>query len=80
MDDLGAWSIRVVTNRSSARISIPTFYAPSDDAFMAPATNLVDEQHPALYRGYHFQEYQDAYWGHPLEGKTALDRFKINEQ
>eukprot|EP00253_Pinus_taeda_P032536 PITA_32536 len=34
---------RAVTNASAARISIPTFYGPSEDAFIAPATSLVDE-------------------------------------
>lgn len=70
---------RAVTNRSTARISVPTFYAPSNDAFIAPATSMVDEQQPALYRGYHFEEYLGAAWGQVLNGKSLLDRFKINE-
>eukprot|EP00253_Pinus_taeda_P008671 PITA_08671 len=38
---------RAVTNASAARISIPTFYGLSEDAFIVPAASLVDEQHPA---------------------------------
>ena len=68
---------RAVTNISTARISIPTFYFPGDDAFIAPATSMVDEQQPALYRGYHFEEFWEAFWSQRLKGKTVLDRFKI---
>lgn len=34
---------RAVTNASVARISIPTFYGPSEDACIASAASLVDE-------------------------------------
>ena len=39
-----------------SRISIPTFFRPVVDTFISPATSMVDEQHPALYRGYKFEE------------------------
>eukprot|EP00253_Pinus_taeda_P014347 PITA_14347 len=68
---------RVVTNMQSARISIPTFYSPSDDAFIAPAISMVNEQQPALYRGYKFEEYVATFWNHELKGKSLLDRFMI---
>ena len=68
---------RAVTNRDSACILIPTFYGPSDDAFIAPATSMVDEQQPNMYRGYHFEEFWEAFWSKGLKGKTVLDRFKI---
>ena len=69
---------RAVTNASTARISIPTFYGPSDDAFIAPAASLVDEQHPALYRGYKFGEFKKVFWSKELKSKTVLDHFKIH--
>ncbi|XP_057836530.2 protein DMR6-LIKE OXYGENASE 1 [Cryptomeria japonica] len=68
---------RAVTNTSTARISIPTFYGPSFDAFIAPAASMVIEEHPALYRGYKFEEYMAAFWSQGLKGKSILDRFKI---
>ena len=40
---------RAVTNRASGYILIPTFYGPSDDAFIAPATSMVDEEHYEIY-------------------------------
>jgi isopenicillin N synthase-like dioxygenase len=68
---------RAVTNMYSARISIPTFYLPGDDAFIAPAMSIVDEQQPAVYRGYKFEEFLGAFWSEALKGKKVLDRFKI---
>jgi len=61
----------------SARISIPTFYSPSDDAFIAPATSMANEQQPALYRGYKFEEYLAAFWNQELKGRSVMDHFKI---
>jgi len=68
---------RAVTNMDSARISIPTFWNPGEDAFIAPAASMVDEQHPAVYRGYNFEEFARAFWSQGLKGKSVLDRFKI---
>ncbi|XP_059066720.1 protein DMR6-LIKE OXYGENASE 1 [Cryptomeria japonica] len=67
-----------VTNTTTAHISIPTFYGPSSDTFVAPAASMVDEERPALYRSYKFEEYMAAFWSQcGLKGKRILDRFKI---
>eukprot|EP00253_Pinus_taeda_P006491 PITA_06491 len=68
---------RAITNASTTRISVATFCGPSEDAFIAPAAPLVDEQHPALYRGYEFGEFKRVIWSKELKGKKALDHFKI---
>jgi len=68
---------RAVTNSSTSRISIPTFYSPSVDAFVAPAPSMVDAGHPDLYRGYKFEEYLGLFYSEGLKGKSVLDRFKI---
>jgi len=68
---------RAVTNASIARISIPTFYYPSVDAFIAPAPSMVDEGHPVQYRGYTFDEFLGVFWSQGLIKKTVLEHFKI---
>ncbi|XP_057836574.2 protein DMR6-LIKE OXYGENASE 1 [Cryptomeria japonica] len=69
---------RAITNTTTTRISIPTFYGPSLDTFIAPAASMVDEKHPALYRGYKFEEYTKAFWSQSaLKRRSTLDRFKI---
>jgi isopenicillin N synthase-like dioxygenase len=69
---------RAITNARSARISIPTSYGPSEDAFIAPAASLVDEQHPCMYRGYKYGEFSHLFFSQGLKGKTVLDHFKIH--
>ena len=68
---------RAVTNASTARISIPTFYGPSNDAFIAPASSMVDEEHPALYRGYKFEEFMAVFKSQGLKRKFVLGQFMI---
>ncbi|GLJ42595.1 hypothetical protein SUGI_0882910 [Cryptomeria japonica] len=68
---------RAVTNSTTARITIPTFYGPSLDAFISPAESMVDEDHPALYKGFTCGEYFKAFRSQGLKGKSLLDRFKI---
>jgi isopenicillin N synthase-like dioxygenase len=68
---------RAITNASTARISIATFYIPSRDTFIAPAASMVDGQHPALYRGYQFEEFMKVFWGQELKSKNVLNHFKI---
>jgi len=68
---------RAITNTHSARISIPTSYGPSEDAIIAPAPSMVDEQHPAQYRGYEFREFTQLFFNKGLKGKSVLDHFKI---
>jgi isopenicillin N synthase-like dioxygenase len=68
---------RAVTNGSTARISIPTFYGPSYDAFLSPAASMVDEQHPALYREYKVGEFMGMFWNNKISSKSVLDYYKI---
>jgi len=68
---------RAVTNACSARTSIAMFCTPAEDAFIAPAASMVDEQHPPLYKGYKFEEFWEAFWNQLLKRKAVLDSFKI---
>ncbi|KAH9292419.1 hypothetical protein KI387_042409, partial [Taxus chinensis] len=52
---------KAITNHTTTLISIPTFYGPSLDTFIAPVESMVDEKHLALYRGYKFEEYMRAF-------------------
>ncbi|KAH9324282.1 hypothetical protein KI387_004460 [Taxus chinensis] len=68
---------RAITNTTTARVSIPTFYGPSLDAFISPAETMVDEEHPALYRGYRHEEFMGEFRNQGLSSKSILERFKI---
>ncbi|XP_021281410.1 protein DMR6-LIKE OXYGENASE 2-like [Herrania umbratica] len=68
---------RAVVNCKEERISIPTFYCPSPDAVMRPAPQLIDDNHPPLYRNYSYSEYYQKFWKRGLNAETCLDMFKI---
>ncbi|KAL9348099.1 hypothetical protein Peur_059465 [Populus x canadensis] len=67
---------RAVVDRDKERISIPTFYCPSHDAFIGPAPSLIDDDHPALYRNFAYSEYYQKFWNHGLATETCLGMFK----
>ena len=63
---------RAVVSSSRARISIPTFYFPSGDAVIAPATPLTDAEHPAVFRSFTYKEYDQEFWNRQLQGNSCL--------
>ncbi|XP_076957944.1 protein DMR6-LIKE OXYGENASE 2-like [Bidens hawaiensis] len=57
---------RAVVNCDKERISIPTFYCPSRDAMIGPASELVTSDEPAVYQQFTYGEYYDV-----LEQRTC---------
>lgn len=66
---------RAVVNCEKERISIPTFYCPSPDAVIGPAPELVDKDHPAVYKPFTYQEYYEKFWNRGLATENCLDMF-----
>ncbi|XP_072955818.1 protein DMR6-LIKE OXYGENASE 1-like [Typha angustifolia] len=69
---------RVVVNSQRERISVPTFYCPSPDALIKPAEALIDEEHPAAYKSFTYEEYYERFWNRGLLSASCLDLFKVN--
>ncbi|MCL7025140.1 hypothetical protein MKW94_024796 [Papaver nudicaule] len=69
---------RVVVNCSRERFSIPMFCCPSKDAVIRPAPQLVDNEHPSLYRDFTYTEYFGNFWTKKLGTETTLDMFKTD--
>ncbi|KAJ9706411.1 hypothetical protein PVL29_001761 [Vitis rotundifolia] len=69
---------RAVVNCNKDRISIPTFYCPSPDAVIGPAPQLVDDDHPAVYRNFTYEEYYTQFWNRGLATECCLDTFKAS--
>ncbi|KAL2490208.1 2-oxoglutarate (2OG) and Fe(II)-dependent oxygenase superfamily protein [Abeliophyllum distichum] len=67
---------RAVVNCYTERISIPTFYCPSPEAVIAPASELIDEDHPCQYRSFTYSEYYQKFWNRGLATETCLDLFR----
>ncbi|PKI38503.1 hypothetical protein CRG98_041105 [Punica granatum] len=69
---------RAVVNDEKERISVPTFYCPSPNAVIGPARELIDDEHPAVYRSFTYQEYYDRFWNRGLAKECCLDLFRTS--
>ncbi|KAI5422181.1 variant 4, Protein DMR6-LIKE OXYGENASE 2 [Lathyrus oleraceus] len=67
---------RALVNSEKERMSIPTFYCPSPDAIMKPAPQLIDNDHPAQYKEFEYNEYFKKFWNRGLSKETCVDMFK----
>ncbi|GJU46971.1 DMR6-like oxygenase 2-like protein [Tanacetum coccineum] len=63
---------RVVVNCDKERISIPTFYCPSRDAVISPASELVNDDQPAVYKPFTYGEYYDKFWNRGLACNSLM--------
>ncbi|GKV04063.1 hypothetical protein SLEP1_g16276 [Rubroshorea leprosula] len=69
---------RAVVNCEKERTSIPTFYCPSPDALIGPAEELIDDEHPAVYRNFTYADYYKKFWNRGLATECCLDMFKAS--
>ncbi|PON55419.1 Oxoglutarate/iron-dependent dioxygenase [Trema orientale] len=67
---------RAVVNSKATRISIGTAHGPPLDTIVSPAEELVTRA-PA-YRGIRYREYLELQQSYQLNGKSCLDRLRIN--
>ncbi|KAI3911024.1 hypothetical protein MKW98_015681 [Papaver atlanticum] len=68
---------RVIVNGEKGRFSVPTFYCPSEDAVIGPAPELVDDEHPSLYREFTYGEYFRKFWSRQLGTETTMGMFRV---
>ncbi|XP_011086644.1 protein DMR6-LIKE OXYGENASE 2 isoform X2 [Sesamum indicum] len=57
---------RAVGSKCSERVSIAMFYGPNKDTVVGPVEELVDEDHPPVYRSYRYEEFLEEF--HRQEG------------
>lgn len=69
---------RAIVNSSESRISIPTFYCPSPDAVIEPASSLINPDNPVRYGKFTYEEYYHKFWSKTLDSNTCLDYFAVN--
>ncbi|XP_021742698.1 protein DMR6-LIKE OXYGENASE 1-like isoform X2 [Chenopodium quinoa] len=68
---------RVVTNEHQSRVSLAMFYGPDKDALIGPIENLIDNQHPQLYRNYYFKEFLVVYRNQEGKNRKIKEFFEI---
>jgi isopenicillin N synthase-like dioxygenase len=69
---------RAVVNSDKPRMSIASFFCPSDDALIFAPNSLTDDGSAAAYRGFTYAEYYKKFWSRDLEKEHCLELFKKN--
>lgn len=68
---------RVVTNAEKERLSMALFYSVDPEREIQPASKLIDENHPALYKKVKIKEYVAGLYEHFSQGKMVIDTARI---
>jgi isopenicillin N synthase-like dioxygenase len=68
---------RVTINAHRERLTISAFHIPKYDALVSPVLGSAEEK--VLYNTVKVQEYRSVYLSKDLNGKRALDVFKVSE-
>ncbi|XP_057949228.1 protein DMR6-LIKE OXYGENASE 1-like [Malania oleifera] len=71
---------RAVTNKKMERMSLAMFYGPNKDTIIGPIEDLVDEEHPPLYRSYHFAQYLDEFFKQMGTRRMVKEVFELRHQ
>lgn len=68
---------RVVTNAEKERLSLALFYSVDPEREIEPATELVDEKRPTLYKKVKVKDYIAGLYEHVSQGTMVIDTVKI---
>ncbi|KAK6922261.1 Isopenicillin N synthase-like, Fe(2+) 2OG dioxygenase domain [Dillenia turbinata] len=68
---------RTVTNKNLRRVSMAMFYAPNPDTVIGPVEDLVDEEHPPIYRSYHYAEFLQEFRGQEGTRRRVTNLFEL---
>ncbi|KAE8687970.1 hypothetical protein F3Y22_tig00111005pilonHSYRG00075 [Hibiscus syriacus] len=68
---------RDVTNETRFRVSLATFYTPGKDTVIGPIRDPIDEQHPPIYRDYHFSEFLEEFFKQEGTRRMVKETFEL---
>ncbi|KAK8567655.1 hypothetical protein V6N13_105611 [Hibiscus sabdariffa] len=68
---------RAVTNETRKRVSMATFYTPGKDTVIGPIRDLIDKQHPPLYRDYYFSEFLEEFFKQEGARRMVTEIFEL---
>nr|XP_010939709.1 protein DMR6-LIKE OXYGENASE 2 isoform X2 [Elaeis guineensis] len=71
---------RAEVNGQSTRISIATVVAPSLDAIVEPASQLVSDEHPMMFGGMRYGEFLERQQANRLKEKSVLDLLRLHAE
>ncbi|KAH0463558.1 hypothetical protein IEQ34_008140 [Dendrobium chrysotoxum] len=70
---------RAVVNKDMERLSMLMFYCPGPEKVVEATGELVDEEHPRLYKKFTYGDYTDKFWKGGLRMESFLDLFRESE-
>ncbi|KAF6166823.1 hypothetical protein GIB67_005699 [Kingdonia uniflora] len=68
---------RAVVNDKCTRISLAVTHGPSLETVVTPASELIDNESPAAYRGMKYKDYLELQQSNNLHDKSCLDRIRV---
>ncbi|XP_062112510.1 protein DOWNY MILDEW RESISTANCE 6-like [Humulus lupulus] len=71
---------RAVTNKMLPRISLAMFYGPNQNTWISPIEELVDEEHPPLYRRYEFAEFIEEFLRQEGTRRMVKEAFEFRHE
>ncbi|KAL9242467.1 hypothetical protein vseg_016460 [Gypsophila vaccaria] len=68
---------RVVTNSDKERMSLAAFCTPEDSYEIGPVSELVNDEHPQLYKKFDIFEFRRLFFETYAQGRRTLDALKL---
>ncbi|KAH9605216.1 hypothetical protein KSS87_002862 [Heliosperma pusillum] len=68
---------RVLTNSEKDRLSVAAFFTSEDKKEITPVSELINEQHPQLYRKLDSIEFRSIFFAALSQGRKTLDALKV---
>ncbi|KAJ6333746.1 hypothetical protein OIU77_009597 [Salix suchowensis] len=69
---------RAITNSSSPRLSVATFHDPAKTAKISPASELISNSSPPMYREVKYGDYVSSWYTKGPKGKRNIDALLVN--
>ncbi|KAJ7953550.1 Oxoglutarate/iron-dependent dioxygenase [Quillaja saponaria] len=68
---------RAVTNKMYPRVSLAMFYGPNKDSVIGPIEDLIDEEHPPMYRKYRYAEFLEEFYKQEGSRRMVKEGFQL---
>ncbi|CAM8894509.1 unnamed protein product [Rhodiola kirilowii] len=71
---------RVITNTTTARTTLATFFSPTNESLIEPAKCLVNEGSPQLFKSFIYKDFFENYFANQGDTDEALRPYKLVPQ
>ncbi|KAK7851818.1 protein downy mildew resistance 6 [Quercus suber] len=68
---------RAVTNKTHPRVSLAMFYGPNTEDVIGPIEDLIDDEHPPVYRRYRYAEFLEKFYSQEGTRRMVKELFEL---